>query len=548
MKALIVDDESNVRKAVRLLVDWEEHGFRQIDEAANGREAIELIQRERPDLVLMDMFMPVLDGLKLMEWLHSHHPDIRFIVISGHNDFELMRNTVWYNGIDYILKPVDEGLVNAAVRKAVASKQSVRQEQLARVDREVQLNEYLPVYAEKLLTSLIEDERAQAMAVRRLSSIGMLPEGLSELRLALLYIDLADNALTNRFDKDVDLLVYALLNICNEFLENDKKGVAFRHWGTKHVIVLLLWGGLDTSSLLLSRIHEGIRATLRCGMHFGLSAAPTDIAGLPRQYDEALTACRSRNLLQFNAYIHVHGALMEHPAEDAARQAPPLRFDEFENRWKVAILSGQESAIAEVAEEWMAGIRQNACITPLSLEQWNRDIERFHTRLAYDTIGSAAGELLASLKERRADAEMPSPDRYILSLSHWQQWWLDASLALAGELNTVRRSSHNLMADIAAYLDTHYQEEVSLFDIANRFYVSREYVSRKFKQTYGINMTDYVNQARVKNARVLLANPQLKMAAIAEMIGFANEKYFSTVFKKHEGISPNEYRKRITQA
>lgn len=117
MKALIVDDESRVRKAIRLLVHWEEHGITDIQEADNGLKAIELIQQHRPNLVLLDMLMPLTNGLELMEWIHNHYPDTKFIVISGHDDFEFVRNTILYSGTDYILKPVDETAINAAVGK-----------------------------------------------------------------------------------------------------------------------------------------------------------------------------------------------------------------------------------------------------------------------------------------------------------------------------------------------------------------------------------------------------------------------------------------------
>ena len=121
MKALIVDDESRVRKAIRLLVQWETHGITDIEEAANGLEAMELIPAFRPSLVLMDMLMPLKNGVDLMEWIHKNYPDIKFIVISGHDDFEFVRNTIWYSGTDYILKPIEEAVINQAVAKATAA-------------------------------------------------------------------------------------------------------------------------------------------------------------------------------------------------------------------------------------------------------------------------------------------------------------------------------------------------------------------------------------------------------------------------------------------
>lgn len=539
MKTLIVDDEKPVRTAIRLIVDWERYGIDRIDEATNGLEAISIIEQEKPELVIMDMNMPLKNGIGLMEWLHEHRPETKFIVISGHNDFEFMRNTVWYSGIDYILKPVDEALVNAAVEKAVATWKEEQQERLAQLNSQAHVHEYLPVYAEKLLTSLIEDASSQNQVIRRLRDIHILPENLESLRLALLQIDRTDESLYRRFGHDWELLVFALLNICNEFLQMKQLGVAFRHRGKPNIIVLIVWRNPQTMPTLLAEINNGILGTLGRQMHFGLSPLISSITALPDAYEASDNALRSRNLLVLNSYIHSPSAA----ADSSMTARDTVRFDAYEARWKTALLSGQSQLIKDAVERWVTDIQKDGHLAPKDLEQWNRDIERFQTRLAYDTVGSAAGEIIASLKAKNSTEVPPDPDRNLLVMQDWQKYWEQMLLRLSEALQSIKLSGQDLLHDITAYLESNYQQNLSLFDIANRFYVSREYVSRKFKQKYGINMSEYLNRIRIDNAKLLLRNPQLKMAAIAELTGYKNEKYFSSVFKKQEGLSPNEYRK-----
>lgn len=539
MKTLIVDDEKPVRTAIRLIVDWERYGIDRIDEATNGLEAISIIEQEKPELVIMDMNMPLKNGIGLMEWLHEHRPETKFIVISGHNDFEFMRNTVWYSGIDYILKPVDEALVNAAVEKAVATWKEEQQERLAQLNSQAHVHEYLPVYAEKLLTSLIEDASSQNQVTRRLRDIHILPENLESLRLALLQIDRTDESLYRRFGHDWELLVFALLNICNEFLQMKQLGVAFRHRGKPNIIVLIVWRNPQTMPTLLAEINNGILGTLGRQMHFGLSPLISSITALPDAYEASDNALRSRNLLVLNSYIHSPSAA----ADSSMTARDTVRFDAYEARWKTALLSGQSQLIKDAVERWVTDIQKDGHLAPKNLEQWNRDIERFQTRLAYDTVGSAAGEIIASLKAKNSTEVPPDPDRNLLVMQDWQKYWEQMLLSLSEALQSIKLSGQDLLHDITAYLESNYQQNLSLFDIANRFYVSREYVSRKFKQKYGINMSEYLNRIRIDNAKLLLRNPQLKMAAIAELTGYKNEKYFSSVFKKQEGLSPNEYRK-----
>lgn len=537
MKALIVDDEKPVRKSIRLIVDWEAYGICQVDEATNGLEAMQIIQEEQPQIVLMDIHMPLKNGLDLMEWLHTNVPDTKFIVISGHNDFEFMRNTIWYSGIDYILKPIDEKMVNIAVQKAVAAWKEEQQERTTLLSKDVSVNEYRPVYSEKLLTSLIEDPRSQTQALRRLRDLGVLPEQITTFRPALLQMDDSDQALSAKFGQEKELLIFTLLNICNELLRERGAGIAFKNWGTQHIIVLLLWRQPEAYTTLIQEINQAFAQILQRNMHFGVGPIIHDYAELPAAYEAGMRALRSRNLLLLGQHIHVA------PVSSVAvndEEQEPVRFGEVEERWKIALLSGQPDIIEEAVSKWMIRLQQNGQITPRHLEQWNRDIERFQTRVAYDTVGSAAGELLAALPIEEA----PNPDKDIFSLADWKAYWQQSLLRLSTSLLSTQTSGQNLMNDVVAYMQQNYNQDLSLYDIAKRFFVSREYISRKFKQTYGTNMSDYLTKIRIDHAKQLLRNPQMKLAAIAEMIGFKNEKYFSQVFKKQEGISPGEFRKQ----
>lgn len=81
--------------------------------------------------------------------------------------------------------------------------------------------------------------------------------------------------------------------------------------------------------------------------------------------------------------------------------------------------------------------------------------------------------------------------------------------------------------------------------LAGRFYVSREYISRRSKQEYGINFSDFIVNVRIDKAKLLMQNPRLKLSQISEMIGFHDVKYFSKVFKKQVGASPKDYRNQF---
>ncbi|UOK64185.1 helix-turn-helix domain-containing protein [Paenibacillus sp. OVF10] len=110
---------------------------------------------------------------------------------------------------------------------------------------------------------------------------------------------------------------------------------------------------------------------------------------------------------------------------------------------------------------------------------------------------------------------------------------MEQRLLAAGKALTAHHHANpDPMSEIARYMDAHYQEDLSLQQIAARFYLSREYISRKFKQQFGLNWSEYLGKLRINNAKLLLQNPSLRVAKISEMVGFQDEKYFSKVFKK----------------
>lgn len=119
-KVLIVDDESLVREAVKLLGEWERFGVKAVLEAKNGLEAKALIEQERPALILSDIQMPHCDGIELMEWVHDHASSSKLVVLTGYDEYSYMRRAIQYGSFDYLLKPIDPDVLNDTLSRALA--------------------------------------------------------------------------------------------------------------------------------------------------------------------------------------------------------------------------------------------------------------------------------------------------------------------------------------------------------------------------------------------------------------------------------------------
>ena len=107
LSVLLVDDEIMIREGFKRLFDWEAHGGRVVGEAADGMEAMEKIDSLCPDIVIMDINIPIMNGLKVIEAARAKHPRMAFVIVSGYDDFSYCRQALRMQITDYLLKPVN---------------------------------------------------------------------------------------------------------------------------------------------------------------------------------------------------------------------------------------------------------------------------------------------------------------------------------------------------------------------------------------------------------------------------------------------------------
>jgi two-component system response regulator YesN len=534
LKVLIVDDERHVREAIRLLVDWNSYGIETILEAQDGNMAMEIMVREQPQIVFTDMMMPGKMGTELLAWIQKQAPRTKTIVISGHDDFDFVRKTVMYGGIDYILKPIDPEQLNEAVSKAVSSRRQEdkgsEQEQL----KAIEINQLRPVYWDKMLTHLLEDPSYYASIAETLHTEFGLPAGTLQCRVAVLATDTINPLIRSKFAGSEDLLYFSLLNICNEFVRNNNQGVAFRH--DHGDIVVILWKQTENAAAFLETMNNGIKTALGSRLEFGVGSERLLPSGFKQSYGEAIIVLRQRNMRVVRPQIRCFD-----PNENPRQST--VHLSEYEDRLRFAIRSGQEKPIKEAVQLWIDQVEAMKYINVEQLELWRHEYSVIKARWFKELFGDLP--IVWSLPAESAFFIVPLDQEGCVIPQQWGAE-LEAGLLRLSQLWVEhKRQDEHIIFEIVKYLDSHYAEDLTLQSIAERFFLSREYISRKFKQQFQENLSDYIERIRMAKAKLLLMNPQNRIVQIAELVGYKDDKYFSKVFKKLEGISPNEYRKQI---
>ena len=128
-KVIIVDDEKMIRVGIQRSISWEAIGIDQVFLAADAHQALELIHKEPPEIMITDINMPDITGLELIKRARSFVPDLRIIVLTGYDNFEYVRDSRRLAVNDFFLKPVDEDSLVNAIQKQILELENDRKKE-----------------------------------------------------------------------------------------------------------------------------------------------------------------------------------------------------------------------------------------------------------------------------------------------------------------------------------------------------------------------------------------------------------------------------------
>ena len=123
---LIVDDEEIEREGMAQFIPWDTYGMKVVGTARNGAEGLEKIAKDKPDLAIVDIKMPVMNGIEMIRKAKEQYPDMTFVVLSGYGDYEFTSQAMELGVRHYILKPCDEGKIIPVLNKAIAELEETR--------------------------------------------------------------------------------------------------------------------------------------------------------------------------------------------------------------------------------------------------------------------------------------------------------------------------------------------------------------------------------------------------------------------------------------
>lgn len=282
-KVLIADDEAIIREGIREAVRWAEHDMEVAAEAEDGEEALQLALRHDIDLLLVDLNMPIVNGIELMKEIRRVLPSCKIVVITGHDEFGYAQESIRLQVSDYLLKPVNPGQLNELIgklRTELESEENLRRH-MEMASRQLQKN--YPLLRERFFLEWIGDGLTEGEIVEQLRFLE-LPEAVPDKLIVVRWPELIANEPLME-ERDRQLLLFAIENIASELLEPVER-VIFRDQAG--LIVICVWGTVPEA--LLSRIESAVQAYLKLSVY--LHAEP--ISGGLAAVAEAYRTCKAK--------------------------------------------------------------------------------------------------------------------------------------------------------------------------------------------------------------------------------------------------------------
>jgi len=533
-KVMIIDDEPIIRKGIKSILNWKKFDCEICAEASDGEEGKILIERYRPDILITDIRMPGLDGLKMINEVRDLVPECKIIVLTGYRDFDYVQEALKLGVFDFVLKPSRIEELTSIIQRAVDELKRLRNrtEEFNKLKRLFEQN--IPVLREKFLYDLMYEIYPNSEEI--LPRAELLGINITDFFLLVVEIDNDDeNGKPGQYEKNL-----YLFGIINTFMDVFSDSFDVISIPLKDSGVAFILKGADDSRQCINLISDKCNylqeLLINCfgfTVTIAVSSEGNGIMQLPQKFRECQEALERKFYLGNDSvifYKDLNGFLK---FEDYSL------LDKYQKLLLAGIKTGNGTIVIKRIEDIAAYIN--------SLENPNME----YLKNFYWGIITYINNIRLSVAEASNEPRVESINIISLhnmiskseNINELNELLKEVSLSITAKINNYNSKSIKLILRNALdYIHEHYSEQLTLNDVAEHVYVSPSYLSRMFKKELGKNFVDYLNGLRIEKAKELLMDPKYKTYEVAEIVGIPDAHYFSRLFKKYEGVSPTEYR------
>lgn len=497
---LVVDDEAPVRESFTYMIENLNDTFTLCGTAANGEEALTLVRTRRPDIVIMDIAMPGIDGLDTIQELQKTTPEILFILATAYERFDMAQRAIPLGVFAYMVKPITRRRFTdtlARAREHLEERETGMTHRLkaARAGTEVLARE------ERELVLLLTWKSLQPETWERYREVLHVPSDYGSVFLLRVLGQPGNQSappvykrVAEQFERKYPVLSAEYLGVLVLFVPDSGDEPAVRDYFVR----------------IVTSVERG-DITCRVGL------------GSRRRYDEL--------------YLSYEEA--RHEVSDTDPGASSM----VEQEQAGQDLRKRVQRAKVLDDVWAR------CV-----EYWDREFSRAPFPLAKSRLLVFVSLLIDDVTRRTGNRELPAligdpalDVSAIVTREEWDVWSARIIRLIVERGNVAERDQERYpraLKRAVRYIDSHYEQPLHLSRLADDGGVSLSYLSRLFAEYLGMPFNDYLNTVRLDAAEELLAGNSLSVKEIAYTVGYQDPNYFSRIFKKYRGLSPTAYLER----
>lgn len=510
-KLLIVDDEARIRNGLSVLIEWEVYGIEICGLAEDGAKAYAMIKENSPDIVLVDINMPNMTGLDLMDLCSRLDTVPKFIILSGYNDFKYAQKALRYGALDYLLKPVDQEELEYTVQSCIHLLDEAHAHQQ-------QFKESIQAMRNDLLKRVLHNQIDTFEFREKCNAVDISLRDAS-MRVGVIALFFA-TGITPQLIKAVKICQDICIPTYQCYIVSDvNTNIAFIF---KDAACSM---SEEDYLTILEKCADTVSAQLSCKTLFSVGREAYHMNILPSSYTDCISKLEKKMILGENLESKLSKAV----------SSPSVNYEDFQK----CLTRGDRPAIGSMIHRYFRSFLQQTEDADINILKYNLiDLVTYTLRSQYvnsyfsPEAENKKTEVFNIINETDTILKLEEKiAMFFISLT-------EDNAAVLEEADYPHIVQYTLSKVRSNYADP----SLSLKTIAGQLDVNPAYLGREFTLATGEFFNDFLSRTRVAKAAQLLSTTSQKASKIAEAVGFSNSSYFFTVFKKFTGKSPNDYR------
>ena len=525
MNILLVDDDIPTMDLILSSIDWPAIGIEKVYTAYSISPAKSILTSSSIDLVISDIEMPRGSGLELLQWIREQNIPTEFVLLTCHEKFEYAATAIKMEVMEYIIKPFDPEIMKLTIRRC-AEKIARKKEELSRLEIGDWHLRNLARDENAFWLSLLNAPAGDLTALRaEIAARGLLISAEDTYCLIVTRITDYEAKMREMGDK---LFFYCLKSIYAEeiFHQPESPRTVTRLEETDAWVI--------AAAENKPGLEQACAAVLsRCGHTLHLQG--TCCVGRPRPLTELASGFMRIQKIMVSSVAHFGECFREEQAQQESGEGQILDLQKMEN---MLIRKDKRAILNEIKREMdirssMRRLNEHALHT----------LRKEVTQAVYAHMLKEGMQVTRAVGDEAFDRLADNACRSPMDLIRWANYLLERTFQSLEELSR----ADTLVERVNAYISAHYAEPLSRDDIAAAFHLTPQYLAKLYSKKTGKFLMDALREYRLEQAKKLLTRGDTSVSEAAMKTGFDNFSYFSTLFKKETGMTPQQYRAAATK-